>query len=211
LVFKFDAPTDEIVSPKTTKKLLRHLKFVLIGYLLAAVTACAISNRTHPDSVTDVYMADISTVAINRERAESLEADLAALDHSANGADARQIAETALQASAYLKKTYRLVRPPILHNLMVKMGLRDRGLCYHWTEDLMSYLKALQLKNYQLRWGVAYRGSNLREHNTVVITANDQPFEHGLVLDPWRHSGRLHWVVVKNDSYPWKELPKEEW
>jgi hypothetical protein len=91
------------------------------------------------------------------------------------------------------------------------MGLRDRGLCYHWTEDLMFQLKALQLERYQLRWGVAHRGSNLREHNTVVITANGQPFENGLVLDPWRHSGNLYWVIVKNDSYPWKELPKEAW
>ena len=192
-------------------KILRLFKYIILGYLLISAAGCATSSRTPRDPGTSGYPADISSVTINWDNVNALENDLAALNHNADGAEARQVAETALKTSAYLTEEYRLVRPPILHNLFVQMGLRNRGLCYHWTEDLMSHLNTLQLKRYQLRWGVAHRGSDLREHNTVVITANGQPFENGLILDPWRHSGKLYWVIVKNDSYPWKELPRGEW
>lgn len=192
-------------------KISRILKYIILGYLLVSMIACATSSRTSKDPGTTRYPADISSVTIDWEAVNALEDDLTALNHYSDGAEAKQVAETALKVAAYLAEEYRLVRPPILHNLFVQMGLRDRGLCYHWTEDLMSHLDALQLKSYRLRWGVAHRGSDLREHNTVVITANGQPFENGLVLDPWRYSGRLYWVVVKDDSYPWKELPREKW
>ncbi|UCE53067.1 MAG: hypothetical protein JSV31_28060 [Desulfobacterales bacterium] len=191
--------------------MLRSLKYICFVCLLLSVINCASSNRTLTDPSNSNYPADINSVTLDWDRVNALEYDLAALNHNSDGTEARRVAETALQVSAILAKEYRLVRPPILHNLFIQMGLRDRGLCYQWTEDLMSRLKTLQLKSYQLRWGVAYRGSDLREHNTVVITANGQPFEDGLILDPWRHSGKLYWVVVKKDRYPWRELPPEEW
>jgi hypothetical protein len=75
----------------------------------------------------------------------------------------------------------------------------------------MKRLQALGLKTYQLHWGVAYRGSDLREHNSVVITALKQLFEQGLVLDPWRNTGDLYWAAVSRDSYPWQPLPPDEW
>ena len=182
----------------------------LMGLLLL-MSGCAASGKFVQDPNAAKYPADISSAEIDRQTAEALENDLMALNHGSARTEARKLAETALQASTFLTEEYELVRPPVVHNIFVQMGWRDRGLCYQWTEDLMSHLMALQLKSYQLRWGVAHRGSDLREHNTVVITANGQSFEDGLVLDPWRNSGNLYWVVVKKDTYPWKELPREEW
>ena len=179
--------------------------------LLLLMSGCATSGRLSQDPNAAKYPADTSSAEIDWQKAEALEGDLTALNHGSDRGEARKLAETALQTSAFLTGEYDLVRPPIMHNLFVQLGWRDRGLCYQWTEDLMSHLMALQIKSYQLRWGVAHRGSDLREHNTVVITANGQSFEEGLVLDPWRNSGKLYWVVVKNDSYPWEELPREEW
>ncbi len=187
------------------------LKYIYLMCLLLLMSGCATSGRLSQDPNAAKYPADISSAKIDWQKAEALENDLAALNHGSDGAEVRKVAETALKTSAFLTEEYRLVRPPVLHNLFVQMGWRDRGLCYQWTEDLMSHLLALQLKSYQLRWGVAHRGSDLREHNTVVITANGQSFENGLVLDPWRHSGRLYSVVVKNDKYSWEELPRKEW
>ena len=189
---------------------LRRIHIYLVGLLLI-ISACASSGKFAQDPNAAKYPADISSAEIDRQQAEALENDLAALNHGSARKEARKLAETALQTSAFLTEEYELIRPPIMHNLFVQVGWRDRGLCYEWTEDLMSHLMALELKDYQLRWGVAHRGSDLREHNTVVVTANGQSFEDGLVLDPWRNSGRLYWVVVKNDTYPWKELPREEW
>jgi hypothetical protein len=39
----------------------------------------------------------------------------------------------------------------------------------------------------------------------------NQPFNEGLVLDPWRNSGDLYWTKVGQDSYPWLPLPRDEW
>lgn len=188
----------------------QRINLYLMGLLLF-MSACAASGKLAQNPNAAQYPADISSASIDRQSAEALENDLVALNHGSARSEARKLAETALQTSAFLTEEYELVRPPLLHNIFVKMGLRDRGLCYQWTEDLMSHLMALELKDYQLRWAVAHRGSDLREHNTVVVTANGQPFEDGLVLDPWRNSGKLYWVVVKKDTYPWEELPKKEW
>jgi len=138
------------------------------------------------------------------EKVAALSNDLAALNGHANLTEAGELAETAIGYSYHLAGEYRVVRPAIFHNLLVRIGLKDRGLCYQWTEDLMNRLDLMQLNSFQLHWGVAYRGSELREHNTVVVTARGQPFEEGIVLDPWRNSGDLFWARVKNDHYPWQ-------
>jgi len=159
------------------------------------------NSATSHGAVKDVYLEKIGT----------LRHDLADLNRQANMLEARQVAETAITYSSDLAEKYDLVRPAILHNVFVRMGLKDRGLCYHWTEDLMRQLQLLDLKTYQLHWGVAYRGSELREHNSVVITARGEAFEKGMILDPWRNSGDLYWALIQTDTYPWKELPPNEW
>lgn len=145
------------------------------------------------------------------EKVNQLERELAALSQIADKTEARRVAETALHQSAVLAEEYQLIRPAVAHNLMVVLGIKDRGLCYHWTEDLMKRLQALELKSFQLHWGVAHRGSDLREHNCVVITASGQDFFQGIILDPWRNSGRLYWARITEDSYPWKALPASDW
>ncbi|MGD9301262.1 MAG: hypothetical protein PVI13_06795 [Desulfobacterales bacterium] len=145
------------------------------------------------------------------EKVIALQTDLTDLNRQADMLEARQVAETAITYSGNLAQDYNLVRPAILHNVFVRIGLKDRGLCYHWTEDLIRRLQSLELKTFQLHWGVAYRGSELREHNSVVITARGDAFEKGMVLDPWRNSGDLYWTLISADRYPWKVLPPEEW
>jgi hypothetical protein len=154
---------------------------------------------------------DHRAMAAYREKVELLREDLAALNQQADLLEAGQVAQTAISYSDQLAEEYQLVRPAVLHNLLIRVGLKDRGLCYHWTEDLLKQLISLNLRTYQLHWGVAHRGSELREHNSVVITAKGQAFEKGLVLDPWRNSGDLYWAMLKTDRYPWKELPPSEW
>jgi len=145
------------------------------------------------------------------EKVKQLEQELSALSQTTDRAEARRVAETALRESAVLAEEYQLIQPAVAHNLMVALGIKNRGLCYHWTEDLMKRLQALELKSFQLHWGVAYRGSELREHNCVVITARAQDFFQGIVLDPWRNSGRLYWARITKDGYPWKALPPSDW
>jgi len=181
---------------------------LLLFFLL---DGCSVSNQTYRKSSDPSATSSDAAGDAYFNKIGALQDDLADLNRQADRPEARQVAQTAITYAGDLAAEYELVQPAVFHNILVRIGLKDRGLCYHWTEDLMKRLQSLELETYQLHWGVAHRGSELREHNSVVITASGQPFESGMVLDPWRHSGDLYWVLIKKDTYPWKALPPSEW
>jgi hypothetical protein len=62
-------------------------------------------------------------------------------------------------------------------------------------------LKELKPRTVVLHWGVAYDHTS-SENNCLVITARNQPFKDGIILDGWRRAGRLFWCpVIKDDEY----------
>jgi hypothetical protein len=71
-------------------------------------------------------------------------------------------------------------------------------------------LRELDLKTFDLHWGVAHKGDLWLEHSGVIVTPRGRPFAEGLVLDAWRHSGRLRWATVAGDRYPWVEMHKRK-
>ncbi len=133
-----------------------------------------------------------------------LEEHLAALSFTVRRDEAQWVATNAYEIAWQLASDYRVVRPAIWHNFLVNSGLKKRGLCYHWAEDLLAQLEAFRLSTLEVRWGIA-RAGTVREHNALVVTARGQAFEDGIVLDGWRRSGRLVWLPVKADHYPWLE------
>lgn len=178
---------------------------------LFSLVGCAASHQNYRNSGDPSMGISEDTRDAYLKKTTALRNDLAKLNDQADLTEASQVAETAITYADDLIAEYNLVRPAVFHNVLVRIGAKDRGLCYHWTEDLMKRLRSLKLKTFQLHWGVAYRGSELREHNTVIITAKGRVFEQGMVLDPWRNSGDLYWAPVKKDSYPWEERPPGEW
>ena len=190
-----------------------RLRYIFALCLLIVVAGCAKANVYYPgngsfNATTSGIQADAQ---IYRDKVKQLENVLLALSAAVDKTEAMMVAETAVRESAVLAEEYQLVRPAVAHNLLVALGIKDRGLCYHWTQDLMKRLQALDFNSLQLYWGVAHRGSELREHNCVVVTAKGQRFFKGIVLDPWRNSGNLYWARVTKDSYPWKVLPPSDW
>jgi hypothetical protein len=181
------------------------MKDDLAKTLLAFLVLSLFSSCAGPHSSLDKGEAQIAS------KVSALQNQLKRLGEDTDPAEAQRVAEAAVTYSLRLAEDYRVAPPAWWHNLLIQMGFRERGLCFHWTGDLMKRLQTLDLKTYQLHWGVAYKGSDLREHNSVVITALKQPFEQGLVLDPWRNSGDLYWAAVSRDSYPWVPLPPDEW
>jgi hypothetical protein len=131
---------------------------------------------------------------------------LAMLSPSVRVDEAERFAQCAYVTSRRLAREYRVVFPPALHNILVNTGVRKRGLCYQWTEDLMRQLDALKLETLELHWGEAF-ARTFSENNGVVVTAKGQPFEQGIVLDAWRYQGQLYWGPVRKDPehYLWKE------
>ncbi len=181
--------------------------------MLVVLLGCATANVYYPGQAPadPTSPAQQSKALAYWENVKRLEWELNALGPAVDSIEARRVAETAIRESAILAEEYQLVRPAVGHNLLVVMGVKDRGLCYQWTEDLMKRLEALELKSFQLHWAVAYPGSNLREHNCVVISVAGQPFSKGILFDPWRHSGNLFWTSVVKDTYPWEMLPPAQW
>jgi len=191
--------------------MLVKLKYLILLLIVVLLNACVSAHQSSQPATESDPSGTSREAQADRGKIASLQNDLAALNGQTNILEAGRVAQTAIQYSAYLAEKYELVRPAVLHNVLVRIGWKDRGLCHHWTVDLMEQLELLELKTYQLYWGVAHRGSELREHNSVVIAASGQRFEAGIVLDPWRNSGELHWSPVKNDRYPWRERPRNEW
>jgi hypothetical protein len=131
---------------------------------------------------------------------------IVALSPEVDPVEAELVSVTAHTTSRRLAREYRVVGPPAFHNFLIHIGARERGLCFDWARDIGAGLKALKLKTLVLHWGAAYAGT-LLENNCVVITARYQSFRDGIVIDGWRHGGRLCWRPVHKD---WQNLWRED-
>ncbi len=132
-------------------------------------------------------------------KAEALAAKIAALSPRVDRKEAKLLAECAYATVSQLRRQYHMFATPIFNNFLVYHGLRKRGYCYHWAEDLLGALDALQLTTLELHWGESYAGT-WRENNCVVVTAKGQPFDHGMIIEAWRHFGHLRWNLVLSDE-----------
>ena len=124
---------------------------------------------------------------------------LAALAPDVEPGEAERVSVTAHTAARSLAREYRLVWCAGFQNLLINMGKRDRGYCGHYARDIGERLKELRLKTLVLRWGACFAGT-MDENNGLVVTARNQAFADGILMDGWRNGGRLFWCPVKEDS-----------
>lgn len=130
---------------------------------------------------------------------------IAALSPTIRPEEAQLVARCAYNTGRELKREWRVVWPPGLQNLLVNTGARKGGLCFQWATELLLRLNALKLETVEFHWAESYERT-ASEHNVIVVTAVDQPFSSGILLDNWRYGGRLIWGPVTGDSeYRWKE------
>ncbi|MDD3342330.1 MAG: hypothetical protein PHR87_02010 [Sulfurospirillaceae bacterium] len=149
--------------------------------------------------------AKVEHMRVEPIRVEQLRQELLSLGDNIDTREAKMLAYEAILYPQELAVKYGLVYPPTFHNFLINAGLKERGLCYEWSEDMITHLKAQHYQSFDLRWGVANKGA-FDEHNSVVVVAKKAPFEKGLLLDPWRHSGELYWTKLKDDpEYTWVE------
>lgn len=142
---------------------------------------------------------------VTPDNVSALSAQLSSLSDTVDYQEARMFAYEALLYPQILAENYGLVYPPTFHNFLINTGLKERGLCYQWSEDMITHLKGLKLHSFDLRWGVANKGE-FDEHNSVVVVAKGAPFHTGILIDPWRHSGVLYWAKLGDDpDYKWVE------
>ena len=146
------------------------------------------------------------TVAAEQARIDELSRAIAALDGEVDREEAQRAARVAIDYSRQQARDYEITASPLLHNVMVNLGIRERGLCVHWTRDLMVRLQQERFRSLELHWAVANYESTFRvEHSTVIISARGDDMQRGLVLDGWRNSGDLFWAPTLEDpDYAWR-------
>jgi len=126
---------------------------------------------------------------------------LAGLASDVDPKEAELVSVTAHTTARKLAREYHVVLNPEFQAFLVNVGARKRGWCGHWAQDIGTRLKELKLRTLVLHWGVAYDHTS-SENNCLVVTARNQPFKDGIILDGWRRAGRLFWcTVVKDDEY----------
>lgn len=125
-------------------------------------------------------------------------------------AEAQRMAQISYDYPLRLAVEYQIEDSPIIHNMKVNQGLKPRGLCYQWADDLETRLSAENFQTLELHRAIANSESAIRiEHSTVIVSAPGDSMYDGIVLDPWRNGGLLFWGATREDTrYPW--LPREE-
>ncbi|MFP4043292.1 MAG: hypothetical protein ACLFTP_01775 [Rhodosalinus sp.] len=143
-----------------------------------------------------------------REIAE-LAAAIAALGPEVDPEEAARAARISYDWTHKLAQDYRITDPPLVHNTKVNMGLKPRGLCWHWAEDMERRLKQENFATLEIHRAIANADNPFRiDHSTAIISARGESMFDGIVLDPWRKGGVLVWEHTREDTdYAWQ--PRE--
>ena len=143
---------------------------------------------------------------VANQRIRELNLAILALGDDVDAGEAQRAARIAIDYSRQLAREYEITDSAIVHNLKVNLGIKPRGLCVHWTSDLMARMKQEGFYSLDLHWAIANYENALRlEHSTVVISARGDSLQQGVILDPWRNSGDLYWAPTLQDpGYLWK-------
>lgn len=112
--------------------------------------------------------------------------------------EAELLSVTVHTMSRALAREYGVTGDPAVHNFLINTGQRKRGYCAHYVRDIGTRLREMNFKTLVLHWGAAYAKTS-DESNCLVVTARNQPFQEGILLDAWRHGGELFWSKVDQD------------
>lgn len=113
--------------------------------------------------------------------------------------EAALLSETAHRTSRQCAREYGVNTDPAIHNYLIHIGAKKKGICADYTHDIGAKLKELRFKTLMLHWGAAWPKES-DENNALVVTARSQPFLDGIVLDGWRRAGKLFWCKVRDDK-----------
>ena len=138
---------------------------------------------------------------------ELLTAELRGLSDIVDPSEAEELAREAIHYSLILRRLYGVNSPPLLHNFLVNIGVKKRGLCYHWADDLLLHLRQYRFRTLRILPVGSHVGSYWSEHNALAVfpsVPKDFPLANAILLDPWRTGGRLYFIPVgKDPKHPW--------
>ncbi len=143
--------------------------------------------------------------AVDRREVAELSHAILALGEGIDPEEAERAARIAYSHTSQLAREYRITDPPLIHNAKVHMGLRPRGLCYHWAEDIEARLLEENFRTLDLHRAIAPETLFRIEHSTAIISRKGDSLSEGVILDPWRQGGTLYWTPTLADvDYDWR-------
>ena len=168
----------------------QHFYFIKIFILLFYLTGCSVKVPTPQENIEKIQALTQMILKTSRH-----------IDKN----EAEDLAKSSVYYAQKLAKDYHLISPPLWQNTLVNVGLKKRGLCYEWANDLWVYLKAKDYKSLKLYYIGADIGSYF-EHNALSVSSKNLALKESIVLDAWRNSGNLYFIEIDKDrAYSWEE------
>lgn len=161
------------------------MRNVNLRFALTFVLGLSFGFSVFAQDEKSIYNLRNALIALSPRTVDPREADLLSM--------------TAHSISRQLAREYGVIGDPAFHNYLINIGLKKKGICADYTRDIGTRLRDLRFKTLVLHWGAAWAKES-EENNALVVTARNQPFVDGIVLDGWRRAGRLFWCPVKDDA-----------
>ena len=146
---------------------------------------------------------------VSPNRKEALSNCLYALDTSMNPYEATMLSNEIFQEVAKLRQKFKPTSQPHFNNFLINAGVKEKGLCYEWSDALYLHFSKKEYLNFEFHLLVANQGQYFYEHNTLVVVAKGGEVLKGIVIDPWRDPEKLYFSKVSEDKqYEWKHREK---
>ena len=170
------------------------MKIIVLILALFFFDACAIKYKNIHSTVQDKDVRKLTKM-------------LTKLDKSIDKQEALDLALFSTSYTKHLANKYGLVISPNFQNFLVNIGVKKKGYCYNYADDLGSALLKRGYKTFDIYRMIHKRGT-IFEHNSIMIT----PLwtnKKGVILDGWRNAGTLYFSRKKDDTdYDWRFFKK---
>ncbi|WP_120500082.1 hypothetical protein [Roseovarius sp. EL26] len=179
--------------------------FALLLLPLMVIAGCTATPPSTNGPVTKQDTSGQVSEQVAQDEVTKLTNAIMAMGPGIDPEEARSAASISYSYTAQLAREYEITDPPLVHNTKVNMGIKPRGLCWHWAEDMEKRLKQERFKTLQLHRAIANHDKAFRiEHSTAIISRRGDTMEQGIILDPWREGGTLFWSPLPKDTrYEW--------
>jgi hypothetical protein len=161
------------------------MKILFFIFILFFIGGCSFKEPLHSDFKT-------------------LQETLSIIDASINQIEAENLSREAITYAQKLASEYKLVKPPLFHNFLVNMGVKERGLCWHFAYDMLAHIKKQNYQSFDYYIIGANINDYFEEHNALLVTCQGCGVEKGVIIDAWRNSGILFFSKIDEDKdYKW--------
>ncbi len=146
--------------------------------------------------------------SVSQNKIRELSLLFQSMDSTIPQSEAIQLSKDIFHKTRQLTEAFEMTYPPQFHNFLVTVGVREKGLCYHWSDALYIYLSKKHYPAFEFHLVGANVGEYFFEHNALVVVVKGGKIKEGIIIDPWRESGELYFSKVEDDpDYVWIHRP----